>query len=124
MCSKQLSDNELENAYWLLQDIYKISVYSSYESFNDDINEWFEKVHEYNIPEFKKAMYTYKEWLKEIKNSFIIDDKTHKRLTNGFIEGKNNICKVIKRNAFGFKSFEHLRNKILYTNTNDLIIKN
>ena len=69
-------------------------------------------------------MYTYKEWLKEIRNSFIIDEKTHKRLTNGFIEGKNNICKVIKRNAFGFKSFEHMRNKILYTNTNKLIIKN
>ena len=118
------SDKDLENAYWLLQDLYKISVYSSYESFNEDINEWFEKVYEYNIHEFKKVMYSYKEWLKEIRNSFIIDDETHKRLTNGFIEGKNNICKVIKRNAFGFKSFEHLINKILYTNTNDLIIKN
>ena len=118
------SNEELENAYWLLQDFYKISVYSSYESFIEDVNEWFEKVYKYNIPEFKKVMNTYKVWLKEIRNSFIIDNITHKRLTNGFIEGKNNICKVIKRNAFGFKSFEHLRNKILYTNTNDLIIKN
>lgn len=118
------SDNELENAYWLLQDLYKISIYSSYESFDQDIKDWFEKVYEYNIKEFKKVMYTYKEWLKEIRNSFIIDDKTHKRLTNGFIEGKNNICKVIKRNAFGFKSFEHMRNKILYISTNKLYIKN
>ena len=118
------SDSELESAYWLLQDLYKISIYSSYESFDQDIKDWFEKVYESKIKEFKKVMYTYKEWLKEIRNSFIIDEKTHKRLTNGFIEGKNNICKVIKRNAFGFKSFEHMRNKILYTNTNKLIIKN
>ncbi|MCR5422107.1 MAG: transposase, partial [Bacilli bacterium] len=68
------SDEELENAYWLLQDFYKISVYSSYESFIEDINEWFEKVYKYNIPEFKKVMNTYKVWLKEIRNSFIIDN--------------------------------------------------
>ena len=118
------SDKELENAYWLLQDLYKISVYSSYESFEQDIKDWFEKVYESKIKEFKKVMCTYKEWLKEIRNSFIIDDKTHRRLTNGFIEGKNNICKVIKRNAFGFKSFDHLRNKILYISTNKLYIRN
>ena len=118
------SSSELENSYYLLQDLYKISIFSSYETFDNDISNWMDNVKEYNIKEFKKVLLTYKEWKKEIRNSFIIDEVTGKRLTNGFIEGKNNICKVIKRNAFGFKDFSTLRNKILYSNTKKLLIKN
>ena len=43
--------------------------------------------------EFKKTTLTYKSWINEITNSFIIDPVTHKRLSNGFIEGKNNFVK-------------------------------
>ena len=38
-------------------------------------------------------------------------------MSNGFIEGKNNYIKVIKRIGFGFKDFETFRAKILYTNS-------
>ena len=60
----------------------------------------------------------------EIRNSFILDEKTKKRLTNGFIEGKNNICKVVKRVGFGYKKFDNLRNRILYIDNERLNIKN
>ena len=116
------SSLEIDNAYWLLQDLYKISIFSSFDSFYKDINEWFDKVREANINEFKKVMNTYRDWFKEIRNSFIIDDITKKRLTNGFIEGKNNISKVIKRIGFGYKKFDNLRNRILYSNK-ELAIK-
>lgn len=116
------SSLEIDNAYWLLQDLYKISIFSSFDSFYKDINEWFDKVRESNINEFKKVMNTYRDWFKEIRNSFIIDDITKKRLTNGFIEGKNNISKVIKRIGFGYKKFDNLRNRILYSNK-ELTIK-
>lgn len=111
------NDRELEEAYDLLQQLYKISTYSSYETANHDILEWCDKVFqsEYNLSEFKKTALTYKSWIKEIVNSFIIDSVTHKRLTNGFIEGKNNFCKVIKRIGFGYSDFDLFRFKILNT---------
>ena len=33
--------------------------------------------------------------------------------SNGKLEGKNNLIKVIKRIAFGFKTFRHLKKRIL-----------
>ena len=33
--------------------------------------------------------------------------------SNGKLEGKNNLIKVIKRFAFGFRTFCHLRKRIL-----------
>ncbi len=33
--------------------------------------------------------------------------------SNGPLEGKNNLCKLIKRIAFGFVRFDHLRKRIL-----------
>lgn len=63
----------------------------------------------------------YKFWINKIVHSFIIDSVTHKRLSNGFIEGKNNFVKVIKRIGFGYKDFDIFRNRIL--NANKIIIK-
>lgn len=34
--------------------------------------------------------------------------------SNGPLEGKNNLCKLIKRIAFGFVRFDHLRKRILF----------
>lgn len=33
--------------------------------------------------------------------------------SNGKLEGKNNLIKVIKRIAFGFRTFRHLRMRVL-----------
>ena len=33
--------------------------------------------------------------------------------TNGFVEGKNNKIKVLKRNAYGLQNFERFRKRIL-----------
>ncbi len=70
----------------------------------------------YDLEEFKKTALTYKSWIKEITNSFILDPITHKRLSNGFIEGKNNFCKVIKRIGFGYSDFDVFRYKIIKAN--------
>ena len=118
------SDKDLETSYWLLQDLYKISICSSYETFSKDIEEWFNDIRKSKIKEFIKLIASYKAWMKEIRNSFILDERTKKRLTNGFIEGKNNICKVIKRVGFGYKKFDNLRNRILYIDNERLTIKN
>ena len=64
---------------------------------------------DYNIPEFNKLAKTLKNWRPEILNSFKAP------YSNGCTEGYNNKIKVIKRNAFGFKSFQRFRNRILHT---------
>ena len=118
------SNKDLENGYHLLQDLYKISMFSSLDTFEKDLDEWFKDVEKAEIKLFEKVKNTYKSWKKEIKNSFIIDKKTNIRFTNGFIEGKNNLCKVIKRISFGYKKFRNLRSKILYIDNELLKIKN
>ncbi len=111
-------DKDFEEAFTLLQKLYYISRYSSYETARKDILDWCDRIDntEYIIPEFKKVSSTYRSWINEIVNSFILDPITHKRLSNGFIEGKNNFCKVIKRIGFGYKDFDVFRYKILKSN--------
>ena len=118
-------DNDLEVAYLYLQDLYKISKYSNYNNAREKIIEWCDLIININrkLPELKKVALTYKSWIKEIVNSFIINPVTKTRMTNGFIEGKNNFCKVIKRIGFGFKDFDTFRAKILYSNDPDRAYK-
>ncbi len=45
-----------------------------------------------------------------------MDPVTHKRLSNGSIEGKNNFCKTIKKIGFGYSDFDFFRFKIINSN--------
>ena len=60
------------------------------------------------------------EHFEEIINSFIVikkykaDDVTLKRLSNGPMESLNRIPKDMKRNARGYRNFEHIRNRFLF----------
>ena len=48
-----------------------------------------------------------------LKNIEYVDNLFNESYTNGAIEGVNNFIKVMKRVAFGYKSFFHFRNRIL-----------
>ena len=111
-------DPEFEEAYLFLQELYKIARYSSFDNARENILNWCDKIEnsKFNLTEFKRVALTYKSWIKEIVNSFIIDPVTHIRLSNGFIEGKNNFCKVIKRIGFGYSDFDVFRYKIINSN--------
>lgn len=113
-------DQDLEEAYTLLQELYKIAKYSLYETADKDILDWCDKIKnsDKNLFSFKSVISTYKSWINEIKNSFLFNPYTKSRITNGFIEGKNNFCKVIKRVGFGYKNFDLFRAKIIYTSNN------
>ena len=56
------------------------------------------------FPEFRKTL---AHWLEKITNYF------HRRTTNGMVEGINNKIKLIKRRAFGFRTFEHFRLRVI-----------
>ena len=58
-------------------------------------------------PAFLKAIKTFKNWQVEILNSYAFG------YSNGFLEGINNTSKVIKRNAYGFRKYEHFKAKVL-----------
>ncbi|SES26019.1 Transposase, partial [Gracilibacillus ureilyticus] len=69
--------------------------------------QFYDLVKSSGLKEFEKAIETFRNWQKQIMNSFGYD------LHNGFIEGLNNQTKVIKRNAFGFKRFDRFRLRVL-----------
>ncbi len=64
-----------------------------------------------SIPEFKELLHTFTNWREEILNHFDY------RIINGFVEGKNNRIKTIKRMAYGYRNMNNFRLRILVTNS-------
>jgi len=63
-----------------------------------------------SLPEFKELLHTLTNWREEILNYFDY------RITNGFVEGKNNRIKTIKRMAYGYRNMDNFRMRILAAN--------
>lgn len=104
---------ELKRAYEL-KEIYRQWFQRAKEIGSEQINlvkeelyKLYEMFEEEGISELASVVKTFKNWQIEILNSFVY------KYSNGFLEGINNSTKVIKRNAFGFRSFDRFRAKIL-----------
>jgi transposase len=69
-----------------------------------------DKIVESHLPEFKALLSMFADWRGEILNYFDY------RITNGFVEGKNNRIKTIKRMAYGYRNMDNFRMRILATN--------
>jgi transposase len=69
--------------------------------------EFYQEVKNIGLPEMMRSIRTFQNWQTEILNSFVY------KYSNGFLEGINNSTKVLKRNAFGYRSFDRFRAKIL-----------
>ena len=69
-----------------------------------------EKIANNSLPEFKELLPTLGNWREEILNYFDY------RITNGFVEGKNNRIKTIKRIAYGYRNMDNFRLRILAAN--------
>lgn len=65
------------------------------------------------IPEFTELRHTLVNWRAEILNYFDYP------ITNGFVEGKNNRIKTIKRMAYGYRNMANFRLRILATNSKE-----
>ena len=63
------------------------------------------------LTEFNACLTMLGNWSKYILNAF---DCSY---TNGYTEGTNNVIKVIKRNAFGYRNFNNFRNRIFLSLT-------
>ena len=106
---------ELKRGYYLKEKFLDIIHHYEYLDVDKEIEHWISICIESEIPEFIEAAKTISRWQEYIVNSFIDE-----RYSNGFTEGINNKIKVIKRIAFGFKSFKLLRKRILYIFNNKL----
>ena len=104
----KISD-DLMIGYNLKEEFLDIIHYYNQMDVEEQITKWISKCIDKNIPEFVEATKTISRWKEYILNSFIDE-----RYSNGYTEGINNKIKVIKRVAFGYKSFEMFRGRILY----------
>ena len=71
------------------------------------ISQWIEQAKTLENRYLDAFVKTLSRWRTYILNFFI------NRITNGLVEGINNMIKAIKRRAFGFRLFEHFRLRVL-----------
>ena len=99
--------SELYNA-WVLKELFRdFGNCKTSEEGRKYLSNWIEIAKEVKIPEFKECIRAFENWFEYICNSLDTE------YTNGFIEGKNNKIKVLKRNAYGVRNFERFRKRIL-----------
>ena len=102
---------ELREA-WLLKESfrewYQIADKTQAEEMLGSLEE---RIRHSSLPEFKELLHTLANWREEILNYFDY------RITNGFVEGKNNRIKTIKRMAYGYRNMANFRLRILAANS-------
>lgn len=73
-----------------------------------ELDAWIAQVQQDGPPALRKTFSAFRDWRKEILAFFPL------RISNGFVEGKNNRTKTIMRQEYGFSNREHLRWRILF----------
>lgn len=96
-------DKELKDTYNLYQDILHCFKTKNFKLLKSYLNKSYNDISSY----MKTSLKTLIEFLPHIKNTF--ETNYH----NGFIEGNNNFIKVLKRIAFGFRSFRRFKARIM-----------
>lgn len=97
----------LKYAYNLKQQFLDIKKLSSFEEKEKAFRKWLNDAESSTIKEFKKPVKTLRQWHEYISNSFKLN------ISNGPIEGKNNLIKTLKRIAFGFRNLRNFKERII-----------
>ena len=101
---------ELKKA-WIFKESFRTWYKETDRSRAEEMLELLEgKIASGSLYEFKELLHTFANWREEILNYFDY------RITNGFVEGKNNRIKTIKRMAYGYRNMDNFRMRILATN--------
>jgi len=75
-----------------------------------ELDAWVATVKRDGPAELRKALSAFRDWRREILAFF---DFLPMRLSNGFVEGKNNRTKAIMRQGYGYRNRHNLRLRIL-----------
>ena len=97
------TNEELKQTYLIYQEILYSFKNKDFKKLKQTLSNANSKISNYMETSIKTLL----EFLPYIKNTF--ENEYH----NGFIEGNNNFIKVIKRIAFGFRSFKRFKARIM-----------
>jgi transposase len=104
-----LFSRDLREAYLLKEAFYRFMASIDSVEAKQRLREFRLYAFTADIPEFNSCLTMLKNWEPYILNAF---DCSY---SNGFTEGVNNTVKVIKRVAYGYRSFTNFRSRILIT---------
>ena len=96
-------DSELKETYLVYQNLLYCLQNKRFNLLKSYLTKSYSNISSY----MKTSISTLLEFLPFIKNTF------NTNYHNGFIEGNNNFIKVIKRIAFGFRSFRRFKARIM-----------
>ena len=97
------TNNQLKETYELYQNLLNALKNNKLNELDGYLNKNYNNISSY----MKKSVKTLKSFLPHIKNT--LSNTYH----NGFVEGNNNFIKVLKRIAFGFRSFRRFKARIM-----------
>lgn len=102
----------LLNQHEVFKDTYRVVQELRYSLVESDhlqfLTTLYRTPNQHLAPGLRRVLRTFSKFKDYIKNTF-----HHPHLTNGPIEGINNKIKVLKRNAYGYKNYDHFKNRIL-----------
>lgn len=105
-------DRDLSIAYDLKYQLDEFYKNSSVDNAQERLSELISLFNQSTIKEMNDFGKTLTRWKSEIVVSFTRVDG--KRVTNGIIENRNKVIKLIKHSANGYLNWERYRNRILY----------
>ncbi|GAC1346953.1 MAG: hypothetical protein NVSMB27_11420 [Ktedonobacteraceae bacterium] len=103
----------LEAAWQLKEDLRHWYATSTAATAADGLDAWIEQVTESGFDHLRKALSAFTNWRQEILAFFHF---LPTRISNGFVEGKNNRTKALMRQGYGYRNRHHLRFHILLGN--------
>ena len=96
-------DDELKQTYLVYQQLLSSLKKKNYNLLKNTLYNYNKNISSY----MKTSINTLLEFLPFINNTF------NNNFHNGYIEGNNNFIKVLKRIAFGFRSFRRFKARIM-----------
>lgn len=114
-------DDDLKHIYYLKEKYVEFNKTATYENCDEELDNLIELFLNSHLEEFRTFGKLLSKWRLYIKNSFIRING--RRLSNGPMEGINSRIKTIMKAANGYKNFNRLRNRIIYSINKNVPIK-
>ncbi|HEU5378329.1 MAG TPA: ISL3 family transposase [Ktedonobacteraceae bacterium] len=96
---------------WMLKEALRLwYATSTVETAEQGLDAWIALVREHGPDPMRQALSAFTRWKQEILAFFQF---LPIRISNGFVEGKNNRTKTLMRQAYGYRNFQNLRLRIL-----------
>jgi transposase len=100
----------LEEAWQLKEALRAWYATATADTAAQELDAWIEQVQTFGPEHLRKTLSAFRNWRQEILAFFQF---LPTRISNGFVEGKNNRTKAMMRQGYGYRNRQHLRLRIL-----------